>query len=158
MLNNKGKIGEIKAYNYLISQGYTVRDVTDNSDYWYQDIDFIAQKNEICKTLEVKWDYRISETHNMFIEQITNIDKGYESGKGWYRYCKSDEIWYGDAINNIFYVFRFDDLKHYIDTNNCFKRKSADYNNCGEVIKVSQGYIVPINDFKNKYQVQEIKL
>lgn len=154
-MQNKGKIGEIKAYNYLVSNGYTVKDVTNNPDYWYKDIDFVVQKNDVQICLEIKWDYRIAETKNMFIEEITNLDN---FTRGWYKFCDADYIYYGDALNNIFYVFRFADLKHYIDTTMLQQRKSADYNRYGEVRKVSQGYLVPIEDFKSKYQVQEIKV
>lgn len=89
----------------------------------------------------------------MFIEHMTDVDN-YKHG--WFKLCKAKIIYYGDAINNLFYSFRLDDLKDYIEKNRVEERRSADYNSAGMIKKVSQGYIVPLEDFKNKYQVTVI--
>lgn len=149
-MSGKGIIGEIKAYNYLTSQGYDIVDVRQNEDYWKVDTDYIAKKNGIQTNIEIKWDYRIAETHNMFIERLTDIDNNKD---GWFRQCTAQIIYYGDAINNLFYIFSLDDLKDYIENNFVDQRRSADYNRAGQVKKVSQGYIVPIEDFRKQYQV-----
>jgi hypothetical protein len=52
-------------------------------------------------------------------------------------------------------VFRLEDLKEYIrkDFSNIESRKAADYNCRGQVKKISQGFIVPVEDFRKNYPV-----
>lgn len=39
----------------------------------------------------------------MFIEVSTDIEKNKD---GWFKFCEADFIFYGDALNKLFYVFR----------------------------------------------------
>lgn len=39
----------------------------------------------------------------MFIEVSADIENG---RAGWFNYCEADFIFYGDALNKLFYVFR----------------------------------------------------
>lgn len=74
-------IGELSAYNYLQGKGYKVIDATQEPEYWAQDIDLIAQKDGKEITIEVKWDSIIAKTGNLFVETLTDIDKGKQ---GWF--------------------------------------------------------------------------
>lgn len=148
--------GEIKCYNYLTASGYNVVDTTDNPDYWYQDIDFIAEQGGEQTTIEVKWDSCIARTGNMFIELISDIDNAKD---GWYKFCKADYIFYGDSKNNLFYVFKLTDLKAFISENTDLPtKKSADRALNGEIKKVGIGLLVPIRRLQKKYPVRVIKL
>lgn len=155
MAKKNYRLGEYYACQYLKSQGYEVEDTTLNPDYWEKDIDFIARKGNEGISIEVKWDNRISDSGNMFIETITDIDKGKQ---GWFEFCKADYIYYGDSNNNLFYVFKTDDLRRFMRNNKTQQRKAPDYNYQNKVKKVSQGELVSIKDFSQQYRVQVVML
>lgn len=151
-------IGELRAYNYLKSQGYIVEDTTDNSNYWDKDIDFVIYDNKNTYTVEVKWDNVIHKSGNMFIETITDIDKEKE---GWFNFCQADFIYYGDSVNKLFYIFKTEDLRAFVESHYLEERKAADYYTgiySGIVKKVSQGLLVPIKLFSQQYDVQVVML
>jgi len=92
------------------SRNYKVKDVSNNSDYWYRDIDFIitSPTSGETKSFEVKWDSKINKTGNLYLE-LTNIySKG---GQGWYTFCEADYIAYGDAAARVFYIIPLLELK-----------------------------------------------
>lgn len=148
-------IGELRAYNYLQASGWSVEDVTQNQEYWDKDIDFVAHSGDQSLTVEVKWDSRIAQTGNMFIETITDLDK---SKGGWFSFCQADYIYYGDSVNQLFYVFRTADLREFVSNHFMEERKAADYNQRGVLKKVSQGMLVPIKEFSQSYDVQIVIL
>lgn len=106
-------------------------------------------------TIEVKWDSRIAETGNMFIETITDIDN---NKAGWFEFCQAEYIFYGDSCNELFYVFKTNDLREYVSQKTMEERRATDINRYGKPQKVSQGMLVPIKDFSKYYQVQIIQL
>ena len=107
----KPKAGELEAMEVLGRAGYEVELVSGDCEYWYKDIDIIAQKDTTVETIEVKWDRRISKTSNLFIEHTSD----YEQHKaGWYKFCEADYLLYGDWINGIFYKIPFDEVKRLI--------------------------------------------
>ena len=148
-------IGELRAYNYLQDNGWTVQDVTRDEAYFDKDIDLVAYKGSERLTVEVKWDSRIATTGNMFIETVTDIDK---SKSGWFLFCQADFIYYGDSVNQLFYVFKTDDLRQFVSTHLMEERKAPDYNYKGVLKKVSQGMLVPIKQFSQYYDVQIVIL
>lgn len=148
-------LGEQKAIEYLTNNEWNVTDVTSCEEYYGQDIDLFIYKHGQKHSIEVKWDSRIAETGNMFIETITDIDKNKD---GWFNFCCADFIFYGDSCNELFYVFSFTDLQDYVKHHSMEQRKAPDMNSYGKVKKVSQGFLVPIDDFRNNYKVQVISL
>lgn len=103
------KAGETEAKDLFIRSGYTVKDVSDNSNYFDKDVDLIVTNpSGVTKTIEVKADFRIADTGNLFIEYINPRSKG---GMGWYRFCEADLVYYADMINKIFYVVEYSALK-----------------------------------------------
>lgn len=148
-------IGELRAYNYLQANGWNVQDVTANPEYWNKDIDFVVSSEAESFTVEVKWDNRISATGNMFIETVTDLDRCKE---GWFSFCLADYIYYGDSVNQLFYVFKTNDLREFVSNHIMEERKAADYNYRGVLKKVSQGMLVPIKEFSQSYDVQIVFL
>ena len=66
----------------MINKGYTVDDLTNNSYYWDKDIDFMVKSpTGKTKSFEVKWDYRINKTGNLYLEIVNAHSKGM---LGWY--------------------------------------------------------------------------
>jgi hypothetical protein len=132
--------GEQELKDWLRGYGYKVKDVSDNPNYWKQDIDLIVNDKI---TIEVKWDSLLSSTGNLFIELVSDIDKNKD---GWFRFCKADYLAYGAAEDKIFLIFKFDELKAHIEAHKDEYKTTtaADYNKYG-IAKYSKGYLVPVD-------------
>ena len=111
---NNGKEGEQLFKEIMEGRGYTVEDVSGNSEYWYKDIDFIitSPTSGETKTFEVKWDTRINRTGNLYLERTSRFTKqpGIE-GKGWFEWCEADYLAYGDAVSGQFYIIPMEMLR-----------------------------------------------
>lgn len=59
-------------------------DLTKSPEYFDKDIDFQVKYDGLWHSIEVKWDNRIAETGNMFIETITDLDR---ERAGWFTFC-----------------------------------------------------------------------
>lgn len=107
---NTGKQGEALFKQIMQSKGYQVQDVSDNPDYWYKDIDFIitSPTSGLTKTFEVKWDSKIGQTGNLYLE-LTNVHS--KCGQGWYKFCEADYVAYGDARAHLFYILPLGQLR-----------------------------------------------
>lgn len=107
---NNGKQGEALFKERMLALGYGLQDVSGNPDYWYRDIDFIAfsPKTKAEKSFEVKWDSRINNTGNLYLE-LTNVNS--KGGRGWFTFCEADYIAYGDALAQVFYIIPLAALK-----------------------------------------------
>lgn len=128
--------GEYELKWSLREHGYKVKDVSDNPAYYDKDIDLIATNifTDITTSLEVKWDWRLAATGNLFIELENPRSPG---GRGWYIFCEADLLAYGDAINRIFYFIKVADLRNFIETH---KKGLA----CRTTADGSYGYILPL--------------
>lgn len=111
---NNGKQGENLFKQIMESRGYTVEDVSGNKEYWDKDIDFIitSPTTGSVKTFEVKYDFRINKTGNLYLE-IANIHS--KGGKGWYEFCQADYLAYGDAANGTFYIVPLLELRERVN-------------------------------------------
>lgn len=138
--------GEQELKDWLRGYGYKVKDVSDNPIYWKKDIDLIVDGET---TIEVKWDSKLAETGNLFIETISNIDN---NKKGWYEFCEADYLAYGDAIGKTFCIFNWAQLKAHIEAHKAEYKtaRAADYTKDG-IKKYSQGYLVPIGTLSGLY-------
>ena len=142
--------GEAIVKQYLEDTGRTVIDVSKNSDYWTQGIDFLALKGEKVEKIEVKYCFNINRYHSFFIELLANKEK---NQPGWIDYTKSDFIFYVDAISkecHIIHPFEIRDYlaKHDYQTKECFK----------DGYKISVGAIVPLKEFSQEYYIKTISL
>lgn len=109
-MNNNGKYGEWLFSYKMKKQGYTVQDVSKEQNYWYKDIDFIIQSpfTGETKTFEVKWDTRIADTGNLYLELTNKNSKG---GIGWWNFCQADYLVYGDARRQEFIIIELQKLR-----------------------------------------------
>ena len=115
---SKGRAGELLFKEIMQARAYQVEDVSNNPDYWHKDIDFVitSPTTGAVKTFEVKWDSCINSTGNLYLE-LTNIHS--RGGKGWFNFCQADYLAYGDAVNKVFYIIPFADLKERVAQMQC---------------------------------------
>lgn len=141
--------GEQLVKHYLEKEGYCVIDVSKNSHYWSQDIDFIVIKGLATISIEVKYDSWIHSTRNLFIELLSDV---HQNKCGWIDYCKADYLYYVDSVDSTCYVISLKDVRDYL-ANYPYKIK---YHN--EKRKVSQGALLNIDVMSLLYEVKSIKL
>lgn len=110
---SNGRQGELLFAQTMRQGGYNVNDVSGNPEYWYKDIDFIITSPTTgqVKAFEVKWDSRIAQTGNLYLE-LTNVNS--KGGKGWFEFTEADYIAYGDAASKLFYIIPLLELKQRI--------------------------------------------
>lgn len=137
--SNKGRIGEQLFKQIMESRNYTVEDVSNNPDYWSQDIDFICTSptTGLTRSFEVKWDFSLNYTKNLFIEYYCPHSKG---GRGWFEFCKADYIAYGDAINETFYIIPREELKERIKD---MKLRT------GRTCDGTEGFLLPLGEIED---------
>lgn len=113
-MSNNGKQGEQLFQQIMEQRGYTVKDVSNNEEYWDKDIDFLVTSSTtgLTKSFEVKWDTRINKTGNLYLELISAYG---ESGLGWFKFCQADFLAYGDATNGTFYIIPLLELKERVN-------------------------------------------
>lgn len=140
---NNGKQGENLFKQIMESRNYKVEDVSGNEEYWDKDIDFIITSSTtgITKTFEVKFDSRINQTGNLYLE-IANIHS--QGGKGWFEFCQADYVAYGDALNGTFYIISLLELRERV------KRLPKRQVNCGTD---SIGLLVSLKDIDDIVEV-----
>ena len=134
------KQGEQIFKSLMEQRGHKVEDLTAQKEFQILDIDFrITSPSGITKYFEVKYDAKINSTGNLFVEFFNAHNY---AGLGWYEFCKSDFIAYGDAHTNTFYCFLLEDLRQLIGSRK-FNVATADNE------KIA-GYLVPLRLIENK--------
>lgn len=141
---SKGRKGEAVAASFLSSIGYQVENVSNNPDYFKADIDLIATKGEEVMKVEVKSDYRISETGNVCVE-IWN-DKNRNS-KGWLFYTQATHIFFVDVRKGVIHAVRAQELKQLYEQNN-FHHYDRSQLEDGEYPKLAQLCLIPVADLE----------
>lgn len=106
-----GKQGEAITYNYLTSKGWQVQDLTNVKEYFGKDVDFIAIKDGQELKIETKLN-RVGRATTVYIEDMLNIYKG---RAGWLHYTEADFIFIVKPSYKRIYVFKTDEMRHYID-------------------------------------------
>ena len=142
MSSYKGTQGEQIFSDIMSRQGYVVENVVDNPIYQRQDIDFIitSPATNLTKTFEVKYDYCVNKTGNLYLELVNTHSEG---GCGWWEFCKADYLAYGDAHSRQFYIFSLLELRERVET--LPKR----YGQCGQD---SIGLLVPLRQVQDLYK------
>ncbi len=142
-MSNNGKQGERIFKEVMTERNYSVEDVSNNPEYWHKDIDFVitSPTSGLTKSFEVKWDSRIHDTSNLYLETESINSKG---GKGWLEFCEADYLAYGDAFNNTFYMIPLPELKEKLKV---LPQRVA---HCGYE---STGLLVSLNDIEDIYTI-----
>lgn len=148
----KGKVGEELSYNYLIAKGWEVEDVSNNEEYFSLDIDFLAAKDNISVSLDVKTEEAMNRTGNMFIENTITYQDGRSTG-GWLYYSKAEYIWHINPDNGVAFAYRLEDMKKYL------RKTPCKWGTCKDGYKTIDGRLVKPEEYKNSgYWWQEMNL
>lgn len=109
-MSNSGRQGELVFARKMRDVGYIVNDVSSDPEYWAKDIDFfcINPNTEAVRAFEVKWDTRINQTGNLYLE-LFNVHS--KSRKGWFNFTEADFLAYGDATSKVFYIIPMEKLR-----------------------------------------------
>ena len=142
-MSNSGKYGE-RFFKYIMGgRGYKVEDTTNNPYYWEKDIDFVITSSTTgtTKSFEVKWDSRINQTGNLYLELTNAHSKG---GQGWYKFCQADYLAYGDAAKRVFYIIPLQLLRERV------KELPQKVTHCGAD---STGLLINLKDIADLYKI-----
>ena len=102
--------GELLFSLRMKNRGHQVTNVTWDADYQIKDIDFIIDGTI---TYEVKWDSKINDTGNLYLE-LTNVNSKQWNGEGWWKRCQADYLVYGDAQTETFYTIPLAELRQIV--------------------------------------------
>lgn len=133
----KGKVGEDVIENLMKKRGHEVICVASQQEFFNDDIDFLIDGIK-C---ELKTDYRISKTGNLFLESEMYYFSDGRKEKGYFYKTKADYLFYYDINNDILLIYKISALKEYINdsTHKCNTREVDDG------YKIVTGYVIPYN-------------
>ena len=140
----RGKIGE-QIFQFLLKKmGYEVQDLSNDRMYQKQGVDFRITNETKDLLIDVKTDYVMYRTGNIFLE----LEDG--PRLGWAKKTKADLIFYIDHKNQIVYLLKWEDCLNIIDS----LRQVSFYNQDG--IKM-RGALLPITQLHQiRYQIIDL--
>ncbi len=117
-----GKKQESKFEVFMKSFGCLVEDLSKVPEYQDIDVDFkVTNTKGVSNLFEVKQDKTLAKhdynRRRLVIEDVSSIKDRYNNvvnTNGWYRKCKADYLVIGNSKDEM-YMYRFDDVKTYID-------------------------------------------
>lgn len=145
-----GKLGERVVFDYLNSKVKEIMNVTKDTRYFQEeDVDFIVKyyDGNIYK-IEVKTDFKAHETGNIYYEVNSYTTKG------CFARTKADLVMY--YIPKTYTLLQIDvpKIRSYIEEN----KENLKLTNAGTFeTGVSSGYLLKINELKDKGILKEIK-
>lgn len=145
----KGKIGEEVIEELMKKRGHKVISVANDERFFQDDIDFIIDDYK-C---ELKTDYKISKTGNLFLEAEMYYFSDGRREKGYFYKTKADYLFYFDINNQTLLIYKMSDLKKYVhDSKNYCKMCEVD-----DGYKIITGYVIPYNNIQHQeIQIKEV--
>lgn len=143
----RGKKGEALVRNTFRNLGYEVKDVSDDSAFWTEDVDLVCADGI---KYEVKTDYMFHRTGNIVLESEVYYTRSQEQKLCWLWTSKTDYFCFVDAEDDTkFYTIKAADLRHLVKVENIRKYdKDEDY-------KISTLYLLPLWDYIDCFNVIE---
>lgn len=106
----RGKIGEELVRKTFAAQGYELKDVSNDSDFWIQDVDYLTADGI---KYEVKTDYKLQSTGNLALESEVYYKNYYELKDSWLWTSKADYfVFVNPHDTSCFYSIAAQDLRH----------------------------------------------
>lgn len=147
-----GRSGEEIVAEFFRNRGITVEDKTDVREYQIKDIDFLLTNKEGQKcSIEVKTDFLMYKTGNLFFESVYHKDFG--DSKGWLDYCEADYICFFDAVNRILYIYDYKNGKELITKKGELKYFYNSDDGCDR-----EAYLLPLHEAKRAGMLQKFDL
>lgn len=107
---NKGHEAEALFKQRFEQKGYTVKDVTKDTEFQQKDIDFeVTNKKGVSATFEVKGDIRAKNTGNIFLELGKYRKTGYY--ESWFYKSEMQYLVIVDTETMIIEIYDFQELK-----------------------------------------------
>ena len=103
----RGKKGETYVKKLMALRSHKVVDVSEQTTIGF---DFYISD----KKVELKTDYVINRTNNLFLEDSILYSRG-GSRKGWFKTCKADYLFYLDEHTLTLYIYQLSDIRKYIE-------------------------------------------
>lgn len=119
----RGKWGEAQVASLLDKAGIRYEDVSEVKEWQDVDVDFILEGKI---RLEVKTDFAIKNTGNIFIE--VNKERNGKIYPGWWQKIQADSIAWVDALNGIVYMISVRKLRLWMVHNAPIKQFKIDSN------------------------------
>ncbi|MBC8586741.1 PDDEXK family nuclease [Paratissierella segnis] len=154
---NKKKIGdkgEQIVSKLLENKGYTVKNVTDKTEWRKKDVDLLLYKNnKLTKKVEVKTEKAGTVTGNFFVETKSN------GKQGWMFYTESDYL-YVVVPDKKIYVIYTEEFREWFKDNmyKCKIKKAPTTGSDGKVLYYNWGRLVPLNILDNLEFIYSIPL
>ena len=143
----RGKVGENLVKQYFISQGYEIKDTSEEQLFQNDDIDFIVADS---LTYEVKTDYMFSRTGNFALED--SYQNAHGIIKSWLWTSKADRFAFVNPKNlSKFVVIDADILRALVTLENLRVAYHDDY------YKIIKLYLLPYSEYKELFEICELE-
>ena len=146
----RGKVGEQLVKDTFSALGYEIKDVSDDSAFWIEDVDYITADGF---KYEVKTDYRLESTGNLALESAIYYKRTMEEKLSWLWTSKADYfIFVNPHDTSCFYSIPSADLRHMVKSEHFRKVKKDDgYKNI-------ELYLLPLGNYLDCFEVIETDL
>jgi len=105
----RGKKGEKYVCELMARRQHKVKDISEDTKAGF---DFYIDEDKV----ELKTDYIINSSNNLFLEDYISYYKG-GSAQGWFNTCKAKYLFYLDEHSLTLYIYLLDELRQYVNSN-----------------------------------------
>jgi len=135
--NDLAKETETRVCRYLRNNGLVVTNVADDPQYFKQGVDLIVTEPNSEYSIDVKADYQIKDTGNVFLEVISQIRINGQMRAGWL-VKPIDYIYYVDTVSWLCYIYDREQLFQW-----AYNQKSGRYGTAQNDGYISWGILMP---------------
>lgn len=143
----RGKVGEQLVRQTFETLGYELKDVSDDSAFWVEDVDYLTADGI---KYEVKTDYKLQSTGNLALESEVYYKNYQELNDSWLWTSKADYfIFVNPHDTSCFYSIAAKDLRHLVKMENIRKYDKD------EGYKITTLYLLPLWDYIDCFNIVE---
>lgn len=150
--NAIGKQGEALVMQYLEASGWLATDCSGHKLFQTLDIDIVASKGDVVRTIDVKTDRH--DTGNVFIETVSNDVKGTD---GCIYASKADHWFYYFVASDRLLIFSPSEVVDLIENANESQYRVVTHPTTirNKIVYHSHGLLIPISDIP---VIKEVRL